>query len=232
MTESSEALQNMQLARLADECDRESRRFFKREPYDPDYCYEIFRRAILQADEQAWHAIYEQYASLVTSWVYKHAAFHTSAEQAEYFVNRAFERMWLAITPEKFHQYPDLKALLKYLQMCVFSAIIDQARKSSLVELELEAYEHFNPGTNRSDMEKHVLDSLQRRKLWEEIEKRFNSQEERIVLYASFALGQKARQILASHPDSFANVEEIYLIKQNVMARLRRDTGLRDLFEA
>jgi DNA-directed RNA polymerase specialized sigma24 family protein len=232
MPESSEELQNMRLARLADECNRESQRFFKRESYDPGFCYEIFRRAIMEADEQAWHVVYDQYASLVTSWVYKHASFHASAEQADYFVNRAFDRMWSAITPEKFNQYPDLKALLKYLQMCVHSAIIDQARKTSQVELELEAYEHFNPGTSKSDLEEHVLDALQRRKLWEEIEKRFNNEEESVVFYASFALGQKARQILESYPERFVNVEEIYLIKQNVMARLRRDEVLKNLFEA
>lgn len=228
--ESSAALQNMNLARLADECNRESRRFFRKEAYDPGFCYEIFRRAILEGDAQAWQAIYDQYASLVTSWVYKSSSFHASAEQADYFVNRAFDRMWSALTPVKFHLYPDLKALLKYLQMCAHSAIIDHTRKTSQVELELEAYENFNPGGSRSDMEEHVLDALQRRKLWEEIEKRFNSEEERIVFYASFALDQKARQILESHPDRFSNVEEIYLIKQNVMARLRRDESLKDLF--
>ena len=230
--ESSEALQHMNLARLADECNRESRRFYKREPYDPGFCFEIFRRAIIEADEQAWQAIYDQYTSLVTSWVYKHASFHTCAEQADYFVNRAFDRMWSALTPEKFNQYRDLNALLKYLQMCVHSAIIDHTRKTSQVELELEAYEHFNPGASKSDMEERVLEALQRRKLWQEIEKRFNSEEERIVFYASFALDQKARQILESYPESFTNVEEIYLIKQNVMARLRRDEVLKDLFTA
>lgn len=229
MPESSEELQKMKLASLADKCDRESRRFFRREPYDPRFCYEIFRRAIMEADEQAWHVVYDQYASLVASWVYKHPSFHTSAEQADYFVNRAFDRMWSAITPEKFNQYRDLQALLKYLQMCVHSAIIDYARKTSQIELELEVCEHFNPGASRSDMEEYVLDALQRRKLWEEIEKRFNSEEESIVFYASFALDQKARQILKSYPERFANVEEIYLIKQNVMARLRRDEVLKDL---
>jgi DNA-directed RNA polymerase specialized sigma24 family protein len=222
----------MKLARLADECARESRRFFRREPYDPGFCYEIFRRAIMQADERAWQMIYEQYTSLVTSWVYKHAAFHASAEQADYFVNRAFERMWSAITPDKFGQYPDLSVLLRYLQMCVHSAIIDHARRSSQAELELEAFEHDYPGTSRLDMEEHVLDALQRSQLWEEIKKRLNDEEEEVVIYASFALGLKARQILENYPERFADIDKVYLVKQNVLARLRRDDALKELFAA
>ncbi len=230
MHESSEDLRKSNLSSLADDCERQSQRFFRREPYDPGSCFELFRRAIMEADQRAWDHIYRQYESLVTSWVYKHPAFHATGEQAIYFVNRAFERMWSAMTPEKFGQYRDLKALLRYIQMCVHSAIIDLARKTAQTELELDASEHSQHGSPRSDLEERVLDTVQRSKLWQEVEKRINSEAEGVVIYASFALGLKARQILEAYPNAFSNVEEIYQVKQNVMARLRRDEKLKDLF--
>jgi hypothetical protein len=230
MHDSGEEFSNISLARLADGCERESQRFFRGESYDPGFCYELFRRAILQADERAWHLVYDLYTALVTSWVVKHPAFHASGEQSGYFVNRAFDRMWSAITAEKFSQYRDLKALLRYLQMCVHSAIIDHARKSTQTELELEASEYFQGGSPKSDLEERVLAAVQRGQLWQEIEKRLNSEEEGVVLYASFALGLKARQILETYPEIFESIERVYLTKQNVMARLRRDEELKALF--
>ena len=58
----------------------------------------------------------------------RHAAFPASGEEAQYFVNRAFDKLWTAMTPQKFERFPDLKSLLRYLQMCVHSAIIDHVR--------------------------------------------------------------------------------------------------------
>lgn len=82
---------------LALRCGQESERFFRRQDYDPRYCFELFRRAILHRNSQAWEIIYTQYRPLVAGWVERHPTFPTSHEENEYFVNRAFEKMWTAL---------------------------------------------------------------------------------------------------------------------------------------
>src|SRR6185295_15642499 len=85
---------------LAHRCAQESDHFFNRQPHDPHYCFELFRRAIFDHDQRAWELIYTQYHRLVAKWVLHHADFPASGEDTEYFVNGAFEKMWAALTPD------------------------------------------------------------------------------------------------------------------------------------
>ncbi len=118
-------LQALTISGISHRCAQESDRFFNRQAYDPRFCYELFRRAILLRNELAWARIFAQYQRLVSHWVERNAAFASSGEDVVYFVNRAFEKMWLGITPKKFETFPDLKSILRYLQMCVHSVLID-----------------------------------------------------------------------------------------------------------
>ena len=86
---------------LAEHCQRESERFFKKKDFDPLYCYQLFQRALVNRIEQAWEYIYIQYRPLVFGWVERHQGFHSSGEEIDYFANRAFEKMWSALTPDK-----------------------------------------------------------------------------------------------------------------------------------
>ena len=52
---------------------------------------------------------------------------------------------------------------------------------------------------------------------------------ERLVVYASFSLGLKPRELCAQYGDQFANVRDVYRIKQNVLERLRRDPELKTI---
>ena len=121
-------LQLLTLAGIAHRCAQETELFFQRQRYDPRYCFELFRRAIVHCNQRAWEIAYAQYRSLVAGWVERHSAFSTSGEEVQHFVNRAFEKMWVALTPDKFNNFSDLKSLLRYLQMCVHSVILDQVR--------------------------------------------------------------------------------------------------------
>jgi DNA-directed RNA polymerase specialized sigma24 family protein len=131
-------LRALTLAGIAHRCARETELFFQRQGHDPRYCFELFRRAIVEHDHCAWELVYAQYRPLVTGWVTRHAAFPTSGEEAQYFVNRAFEKMWLALAPEKFGQFANLKSLLRYLQMCVHSVILDHVRAAEQSALEVQ----------------------------------------------------------------------------------------------
>jgi hypothetical protein len=48
-------------------------------------------------------------------------------------------------------------------------------------------------------------------------------------VYASFALGLKPREIYARSGGLFDDVKEVYRVKENVLARLRRDPELKKI---
>ena len=119
-------LQTFALGGIAHRCTEETALFFAHRPHDPRYCYELFRRAILLRNQRAWELIYAEYQPLAAGWINRHSGFPASGEETQYFVNRAFEKMWQAVTPDRFNQFPDLQSLLRYLQMCAHSAIMDR----------------------------------------------------------------------------------------------------------
>jgi hypothetical protein len=223
-------LQELTLASIVHRCARECERFYRRLANDPRYCFELFRRAVVEQSQLAWRYIYSQYGPLVSGWVRRHRAFAESNEDVGYFVNRSFERFWQAVTPDKFSRYPSLKSLLAYLQLCVHSVIVDHHRRQlppgAELPLDIDGWSHgYDPA-----IEKDTLNTIRGEALWVEIEKRLKNEKEKVVIESTFVMGMKAGDILAGFPGQFRDAKEVYLIKQNVMARLKRDEQLKSLF--
>ena len=224
------SLQLLTLAGIAHRCAQETDHFFRRQSHDPRYCFELFRRAIVHRNERAWELVYEQYRPLVIGWVERHPAFPPSGEEVQYFVNRAFEKMWSGVSPDKFDRFPDLKSLLSYLQMCGHSAIVDEARSSERATVVVdEAVLAGKSVSQGSAIEDRALDRAQRDAFWRLIAGQMNDEKEWLVVHSTFILALKPREIYAEFPNRFDDVAEIYRIKQNVIARFRRDHELQKL---
>lgn len=223
-------LELLTLAGIAHRCAQETDRFFSRQSHDPRYCFELFRRAFLHRNERAWELIYRQYRPLVAGWVERHSAFPATGEETQYFVNRAFDKMWSAVPADRFDRFPDLKSLLSYLQMCVHSAIVDEARSSEYPTADLDAEVlTTRSGAEGSSVEDRALTRAERHAFWDLISQRLKTEQERLVVHGSFVLALKPREVCAEFPDAFSDVKEVYRVKQNVLDRLRRDATLKEL---
>ena len=226
-------LRLLTLTGIAHRCAQETQRFFQRQAHDPRYCYELFRRAIADHNERAWQLVYRQYRSLVEGWVARHSAFPATGEEVQYFVNRALERMWAALTPDKFSRFPDLKALLRYLQMCVHSAILDEVRaaESRIVNAQVDL-QSARTRASGSTTEDQAVARVHRDIVWQAVDARLQDEKERTVVHGSFVLGLKPRELCAQYGDVFRDVREVYRTKENVLARLRRDPEIQRLLGA
>ena len=222
---------NLSLTDLARICTEETELFFQHRDHDTRYCFELFRRAIRENDQYAWEIIFNQYQSLVTGWVRQHQGFESSGEETQYFVTGAFAKISSILTAEKFDKFTDLKALLSYLKMCVHSVITDYNRKADQANLQV-SFEDIQIDIKSSDPapESTVLDKLDNQTLWTRLRERLNDEKERLVMQGIFVLALKPRELCDYYESAFENVEEVYRIKQNVFARLRRDSEFRRLF--
>src|SRR5207237_3418472 len=93
--------------------------------------YALLRRAICERDDVAWAGVLERYSRLVRSWVRQHPALHVHPGDEDARVNRAFERFWRAVTPERFADFANLASLLQYLKLCAGTVGLDEARAAS-----------------------------------------------------------------------------------------------------
>lgn len=213
---------------LARHCQEESEHFFQRRAHDPRYCFELFRRAVQERDERAWTLVCSQYEPLVAGWVRRHQMFPGSGEEVSYFVNGALAKFWSAVGPEKFEEFPNLKSLLRYLQLCVASVVTDHVRAADFHD-RLESLPPTVEEDEKADVERRALERASRESFWEIVADRLNSEDERLVVHFSYVVGLKPSQIQEYRPDRFDDVRDIYRIKENILARLRRDDQLRQL---
>jgi RNA polymerase sigma factor (sigma-70 family) len=216
--------QHLTLADLAQRCAHETELFRLGKTHDPQYCFELFRRAIVSHDQVAWEAINSQYYSQVERWVHRHPEFPLVQEEVEDFIAEAFERFWKYFTPDKFGKSQSLAAILSYLQMCVSGAVLDCRRKMRHRELEQEEGDEER---NLPDREPTPEVLLQKEEFWQLIQERLKDKKEYMLIYASFSLDLSPREILVEFPGVFHDIEDIYQCKANVLARLNRDPELK-----
>jgi RNA polymerase sigma factor (sigma-70 family) len=223
-------VRELTLSGIAHRCGRESERFFQRLDNDPRYCYELYRRAIVERDQRAWEVIYTQYRPLVAGWVQRHPSFGATGEETDHFVNGAFQRLWESLRPEAFGRFPDLSSVLRYLQRCVHSAIVDRARTDARRALDVELDDAAATDTVAShDTESEVLGDLENDTLWQWVGERLQDEKERHLIYSCYALGLKPREIAERYSGLFDDVSDVYRVKRNVLSRLRRDPELHEL---
>ena len=213
---------------LVQHCAEETARFFRRVTHDTRYCFEIFRRAIVARQDDAWAALYTQYHSMVIAWLSRHPQLSLTGEEPENLVNAVFEKIWTALTAEKFADFTDLAALLRYLQMCSHSVVMDSARRvrrhaheiePSERALESEAELH---SPQQPSPEHEVLDRLSAAELWQRVRAQLHDDLEELVIYATFVLDESPREIYSHHADRFDSIQEVYNVKRNAMRRIER----------
>ena len=219
-------LRELSFAELAHRCREETLRFMRAEPRDDSYCLELFERAIVRREDEAWASIVAQYRGIVLNYVAQHSIAATLSEPDDYWVNRAFQRFWSAVGPTRFAQFPDLAALLKYLKLCVHSVLMDEARaRRAGLLTSLEELSDAAPAPDSA--ERRVVGKLAGAQLWETVLRELHDEAERVVAYLSFASDLKPGEIFDRHPRLYADVDEVYRVKRNVVERLRRNPDVR-----
>jgi len=124
------AVDQLSVNDLARCCAEETAKFLRQSASNDRYCLELFRRALVRRDDDAWACLYQQYSSLVLTWVNHHQSATSLLGQdgGAPLVNAVFAKFAQALTPLKMDNFTTLAALLKYLKMCVHSVIADEVR--------------------------------------------------------------------------------------------------------
>lgn len=206
---------------LAQDCREESTRYRRGRSGERGACFELFRRAIVERDQDAWDALYVQYRRLVGKWV------GGPADRIDERVNRAFAKFWGAVDPDSFsNRFNTIGKVMSYLQLCARSVRIDGHRRNEkrrlLVRLE-DARASTGDTTSRP-----ALDNVVQQELFATIEQRLKDEQERLVIHLSFQVGLPPRHIAEECPDIFADAAEVRKVKERVVRRLSNDLALQD----
>ena len=188
--------------------------------------YEVFRRAIVERDSQAWTDVAIWCRPLLIAWARQKLARMPIVELYDDIADEAFARAWSALASTSLDRFPNLAAIQAYLRKCVVSVVIDRMRIQSE---SVSSLTWIDPVSDHS-AEQMVLTELNRAEIWAQINRHIVSEQERIVMYESIVLGLPPRAILRNHPTLFDDITSIYRVKRNLFDRLRRDNNLRRLY--
>jgi hypothetical protein len=219
-------LREVPMGELAHRCREETLRFLRGEPRDDTFCFEIFFRAVVERDDDAWAAIMAQYRGIVLAYIGRHSSTAVLREPDEYWVNRVFQRFWSAVSADRFGQFPDLAALLKYLKLCVHSVLMDEMRARRAATTPLDEVAESGPASTSDEYA--VIGKLVGEHLWQSVLRELQDEAERVVVYLSFARDLKPSEIFVRYPGLYGSVGDVYRIKRNVVERLRRSPRIRE----
>lgn len=223
----SSALAQLNLDAVAAGCRDEAQRSRHQEL---GYCFELFRRALEQAEQGAWHVLATQYRRLVLEWI--HAARRAATEDSdpEELAQEAFERFWRTLVGRcnpLTARFPHVGALLKYLQQCAVTTVLDQRRRAmrqARLNARVESA-HTTSGISAGPEDATVarIDQaalLARVREWVAAE--VHDADERLVLQASYTDDLSPAEIAARYPDRFTDAALVRQIKERVLRRARR----------
>lgn len=220
----SNRLADLDLRALVENCIQESSRFRAGQLGEEGHCFELFRRAVDEHDQDAWSALYTQYYYLVLMWIGDHP------ESAE-LVETTFTRFWHTLDNQHLaHRFEHVGAVLAYLRKCANSARIDlerqQKKQGKIPWIPGDAwYDH--------DVENRVAARLDRDELcagvrrW--LEANVSDRQEQQIIFFSYDLDLSPAEIACRYPEQFASVQEVRKIKERVLKRLHRSGGLEQL---
>lgn len=191
------------------------------------YAREVIRRAVVERDEPSWQELLSVYHYQVLAWCRR--ADLRGAYEPEELVAVAWEKFWRNFSVRKFEAAAGAAAVLRYLKLCAYSAVADQARAERatlpLDDVPPEVCGYTAPH------EAPAIDAAGRAALWRIVADVLKGECERVVVELMFLRGLRSATVQARRPDLFASVDEVYAVTRNLLDRLRRNPELRDWLE-
>jgi len=191
----------------------------------------LFRRAIIDRDEQAWAQLYQALLPQVQTWIslaLSEQPQRACCEGVMPLANAAFALFAQSVTPAKLEQFALLPALLKHLKLCASSVVADEARAAARWQRDEPDLGRGSDPATEGDVSSLLVLRLVHQGLWRAVEDELHGEDERIQVGLGLIHGLKPREISALYPQIFPNgARDVTRVRRNVLSRLRRSHRLR-----
>src|SRR5260370_38363195 len=203
---------------LAAHCLGEIDNFRRGQPCTERYGLELFHRAIMLSDQEAWAWVQQCFAGLVQGWVRRHPKRVVACrlEGEENYVAQAFERFWQATASNQRVEFSTLAAALQYLRASLNGVILDTLRSYARPR-EIRLSESGEP---------HMEDVTSSSEVWDILKTLLSKPREVRLAYLLFHCGLKPREIVHFCLQEFDDVREVYCLLRTIIERLLRNADL------
>lgn len=216
------------LSTVIEGCRKISRKPRRRNPLEEKYCFELFRRAIEEADNQAWEALKQQYDGLIHHWIARSSGAPLSWQDREDLVQDTWSNFHHALKKYNISlakHFEHVGRLLKFLNKCAYTATMKhwkRKQKAKRLQKELTSVaEQVAEAPDEATLKRMLTEERQAAlKKWRE--EKITDAHEQLVFDCSFKEGLKPRQIADAYPDIFPHAKAVYRTKENILKRAKR----------
>src|SRR6266567_3318847 len=207
----------MSLPALADRCMSEINHYRRGEASSDQYCLEIFRRAMLERDDAAWTLLVDRFQEFLLAAFRRHPRSEAASrlDSPENYVAKAFAHFWNAVHNQQL-MFTSLGAALRYLRICLNSAILDMLRSYTRAREVPLPEPGFAGEPTAADSEEGSSE------LWEVIRDMLPNEREQRLAFLLFHCNLKPRVIVRLCPQEYPDVNEIFRMTRNIVDRLER----------
>jgi hypothetical protein len=183
-------------------------------------CFEIFRLAFVDNDQEAWTALVEIFTYRVQGWILANSRFELAHTEPEILINDAFARFWEFASPHfRLSNYRYFGDCMNYLRRCAWSSLEDAIRRNRVRDRWDELTPWFPADLDREGMEELVFVN----ELYEVVEKMAgDNTAELIIIQEAWIYGTPPREIARDYPETFSSVKDVNHARRNLLRRMKR----------
>ena len=209
----------MSSSALTGRCTCKIEHYLSNEPHDDQYYLEMFHRAMVNHEPDAWELLQQCFSPLVRAWMRNHPQRNLACrfELEENYVANTFTRVWQASMRNRL-EFDTLVAALSYLKLSLQGTILDtlrayaQPREVPLPDADSVTYSSEKPA---------IKDDYKSSDLWEIIKSLLHNERQRRLAYLLFHCGLKPREIVRCCPDEFGELQEIIRLTRYILEQLK-----------
>jgi DNA-directed RNA polymerase specialized sigma24 family protein len=220
-------LTSLAVDELSARCAEELARFARRAGGDGRYGHQLFQRALVGRDPDAWAALDRVYRPCLARWARAHPLYAQADEEAEAFANQALAQLWRRVDADRFAAFPSLANLLAYLQRCVHHLVVDAARARARERARAAALGGTLATRPSPTLEGPALERMAAGELWALVRAHCHGEREARLAWGALVVGLPPRELLALDAANFESVAAINAGLANLRRRLRRSPALR-----
>lgn len=184
------------------------------DPSTDEHAVELFRRATVQADQDARALVQQYLGDVVGGWLRQHPrreiAYYLVNE--EYYIATTFVRFW-QLAFDRQLEFSTFDSVILHLRLCLNGAILDMLRTSSRPkEFQLPRPDFLRKQQMEDETSCHGV--------WEGLQKDLLNTHEQRLAYLLFHCGLKHQEIIHHCSQEFCDVREINRLRLNMMGRL------------
>jgi hypothetical protein len=186
-----------------------------RHEHHDEYWLEMFRRAHKECDQRTQRWLQQKFSAILINWIHNHPQgelayrLHTK----EYYIIETFRCFWNTSLKQQKFGLTSMSDVLSYLYVSMNTVILDTFRSFSCPQ-DTPLMSTGMVGKVQSNANEHSQD------IWALIASKLANERERRIAFLLFQCALKPGEIVATFPYEFSDVNEISLLRRNIMELL------------